>query len=222
MMAKQKLYRYAQVGKLENVVELDPRFKGRWATDVFANNNPIVLELACGKGHYTLELAKRYPNKNLIGVDIKGERIYIGAIEALQKNLRNAAFLRTQIEDLNHYFEHGEVGEVWITFPDPYLRKPSKRLTSPRFLKIYSELLPHGGLVHLKTDDSELHAYTLRMISRYGFEIVEHNEDIYANTPDESDIYIKTFYEGIHLAEGRTIRYVCFRTKPMNPEIERP
>jgi len=220
-MAKQKLYRYAQVGKLENVVELDPRFKGRWVTDVFANSNPIVLELACGKGHYTLELARRYPNRNLVGVDIKGERIYIGATEALQENLRNAAFLRTQIEDLNHYFEPGEISEIWITFPDPYLRKPDKRLTSPRFLKIYSELLPNGGLVHLKTDDPELYTYTMKMIARFGYEIVEHIQDIYAKTPDESDIYIKTFYEGMHLADGRTIRYVSFRIKPMNPEIER-
>jgi tRNA (guanine-N7-)-methyltransferase len=221
-MAKQKLYRYAHVGKLDNVVELDPRHKGCWAADIFKNENPIVLELACGKGNYTIELARRYPKKNLIGVDIKGERIYIGATQALDEGLRNAAFLRTQIEDLHHYFEPGEVSEIWITFPDPYLRKPGKRLTSPRFLNIYSDLLPTGGLVHLKTDDPELHRYTIRMIDHFGFDVVEHNQDIYANPPDDSDIYIKTFYEGMHLAEGRTIRYVCFRTKPINLDTEQP
>ncbi len=216
-MAKQKLFRYAEVGKLDNVIELDPRLKGRWAADFFHNSNPIVLELACGKGHYTLELARRYPHKNLIGVDIKGERIYIGALQGLQEKLSNAAFLRTQIEDLLHYFEPGEISEIWITFPDPYLRKPGKRLTSPRFLKIYSELLPDTGLVHLKTDDPVLHDYTLKMIELYGLELIEHNADIYAGAPDGSDLFIQTFYEGKHLSEGRIIRYVCFRATPTKP-----
>jgi tRNA (guanine-N7-)-methyltransferase len=210
-MAKQKLFRYAEVGKLENVVELDPRFKGRWASDYFNNSNPIVLELACGKGHYTLELARRYPDKSVIGVDIKGERIFIGAQDGLQENLKNAAFLRTQIEDLHYYFDQSEVSEIWITFPDPYLRKPGKRLTSVRFLKIYSELLARNGLVHLKTDDPELHAFTLRMIEQYGLELVNHIPDVYAQTPNNSDVYIQTFYESLHLAEGRTIRYITFR-----------
>lgn len=210
-MAKQKLFRYAEVGKLENVVELDPRFKGRWASDYFNNSNPIVLELACGKGHYTLELARRYPDKNVIGVDIKGERIYIGATQALDEGLKNAGFLRIQIEDLNQYLEPGEISEIWITFPDPFLRKPDKRLTSVRFLKIYSELLARNGLVHLKTDDPELHAFTLRMIEQYGLELVNHIPDVYAQTPNDSDVYIQTFYESLHLAEGRTIRYISFR-----------
>ncbi len=213
-MAKQKLFRYAEVGKLDNVVELDPRLKGRWAADFFGNDHPITLELACGKGNYTLELARRYPGRNVIGVDIKGERIYVGAREGLAEGLKNAGFLRAQIEDLGHFFEPGEISEMWITFPDPYLRKPSKRLTSPRFLKIYSKLLPEGGLVHLKTDDPDLHEYTLRMIERHGLVIVEHNPDIYASEPDGSEIYIQTFYEGKHLADGRTIRHVCFRTSP--------
>jgi tRNA (guanine-N7-)-methyltransferase len=213
-MAKQKLFRYAEVGKLENVVELDPRHKGKWANEYFKNPNPIVLELACGKGNYTLELARRYPHKNLIGVDIKGERIYIGATQALEENLDNAAFLRTQIEDLSQYFDPGEVNEIWITFPDPYLRRPAKRLTSPRFLKIYSELLVEGGLIHLKTDDPELHVFTLKMIDRYGLTLVDHIPDIYASIPNGSDVYIQTFYESMHLSDGRTIRYVSFRIPP--------
>jgi tRNA (guanine-N7-)-methyltransferase len=221
-MAKQKLFRYAEVGKLDNVVELDPRHKGKWATGFFQNDNPIVLELACGKGHYTLELARRYPHKNFLGVDIKGERIFIGAMQGLAEGLANAAFLRTQIEDLLHYFEPGEVSEIWITFPDPYLRKPGKRLTSPRFLEIYSKLLPEHGLVHLKTDDPVLHDYTLKMVSQYGLELVDHNPDIYAGTPDGSDIFIQTFYEGMHLSEGRTIRYVSFKATPRKPFNERP
>lgn len=216
-MAKQKLFRYAEVGKLDNVVELDPRYKGRWAADFFGNSNPITLELACGKGNYTLELARRHPDRNLIGVDIKGERIFVGAREGLAEGLKNAGFLRAQIEDLGYFFEPGEITEIWITFPDPYLRKPSKRLTSPRFLKIYSELLPNGGLVHLKTDDPDLHEYTLRNIEKYGLEIVSHNPDIYASEPDGSDIYIQTFYEGKHLADGRTIRHICFRVIPNTP-----
>jgi len=216
-MAKQKLFRYAEVGKLENVVELDPRHKGKWATEYFKNSNPIVLELACGKGNYTLELARRYPHKNLIGVDIKGERIYIGATQALDEELINAAFLRTQIEDLSYYFDSGELDEIWITFPDPYLRKPGKRLTSPRFLKIYSELLTNGGLIHLKTDDPELHTFTLKMIDRYGLTLVDHILDIYVFTTNGSDVYIQTFYESMHLTDGRTIRYISFRIPPLTP-----
>lgn len=210
-MAKQKLFRYAEVSKLENVVELNPLHKGKWAADFFNNSCPIVLELACGKGHYTLEMAKKYPHKNLIGVDIKGERIYVGATQALDEGLKNAGFLRIQIEYLNQYVEPGEISEIWITFPDPYLRKPDKRLTSVRFLKIYSELLTRNGLVHLKTDDTELYAFTLRMIEQYGLELVHHIPDVYAQTPDDSDVYIQTCYEAMHLAQGRTIRYISFR-----------
>jgi tRNA (guanine-N7-)-methyltransferase len=219
-MGKQKMYRYATVGTLQNVVELNPKYKGRWANDFFGNTNPIILELACGKGHYTLELARRYPDKNYIGVDIKGERIFVGARFGLEENITNAGFLRTQIEDLYHYFDPGEVAEIWITFPDPYLRKPDKRLTSPRFLEIYSSIAQPEAPIHLKTDDPSLHEYTLRTLEKYSIPLLAHVSDVYAQPPDDSVLFIQTHYEKLHLKAGKTIRYVSFNLASFRPKLE--
>jgi tRNA (guanine-N7-)-methyltransferase len=216
-MGKQKMYRYATVGTLENVVELNPTFKGRWAKDFFGNTHPIILELACGKGHYTLELARRNPNKNYIGVDIKGERIFVGARFGLEEKISNAGFLRTQIEDLHHYFDQDEVAEIWITFPDPYLRKPDKRLTSPRFLDIYKSIVTLGAIIHLKTDDPTLHEYTLRTLEKYSIPVLEHVSNVYATPNDDSVLFIQTHYEKLHLKAGRTIRYLNFNLDNYNP-----
>jgi len=183
-MGKQKLYRYATVGTFSNVVELNPKFKGSWAKEFFGNSQPITLELACGKGHYVLALAEKHPDQNFIGVDIKGERLFVGARKGQEVGLRNAGFLRTQIEDLAQYFEPGEVHEIWITFPDPYLRKPEKRLTSPRFLAIYRQLLIPGGVIHLKTDSPELEESTLSVLYKQGITPLQHLPDIYATLPD--------------------------------------
>jgi len=220
-MGKQKMYRYATVGSLENVVELNPKYKGSWANDFFGNSNPIILELACGKGHYTLELARRNPDKNYIGVDIKGERIFVGARTGLEENITNAGFLRTQIEDLHHYFETEEVAEIWITFPDPYLRKPDKRLTSKRFLDIYKAIAQKGAIIHLKTDDPTLHEYTLRTLNKYSLPLLEHVTDLYALSKnklnDDSVLFIQTHYEKLHLKAGRTIRYLNFNLDHYQP-----
>lgn len=222
-MGKQKLYRYAAVGTFPNVVELDARYRGRWAEDFFGNSNPVVLELACGKGSYTLELARRNPDRNYIGVDIKGERIYVGAKAAAEEGIPNAAFLRTQIDFLSAYFAPGEVSEIWITFPDPYLRKPEKRLTSPRFLGIYRQVVASGAPVHLKTDDPLLHEYTLVTLDQLGIGLDLHVPDVYAAEDASPELFIQTYYEKKHLADGRTIRYVRFTLDPLEDNImERP
>jgi tRNA (guanine-N7-)-methyltransferase len=216
-MGKSKMYRYATVGKLANVVEFNQEFKGNWSRSYFNNNNPVVLELACGKGHYTLELARRNPEVNYVGVDIKGERIYVGATQALEEEIPNAAFLRIQIEQLDEYFSPAEVAGLWITFPDPYLRKPDKRLTSPRFLSIYRTILQDEGLVHLKTDDPTLYTYTIELLKKLEIEPNVHIPDIYSGSYDIPELYIQTYYEGLHLADGRTIRYLQFALDTYNP-----
>jgi tRNA (guanine-N7-)-methyltransferase len=220
-MGKQKLYRYATVGTFSNVVELNPKFKGVWAKEFFGNTFPITLELACGKGHYVLALAEKHPNQNFLGVDIKGERLFVGARIGLAQGLSNAGFLRTQIEDLTQYFEAGEVHEIWITFPDPYLRKPEKRLTSARFLSIYRQILAPGGIIHLKTDSPELEESTLSVLQKHQITPLAYLPDIYAALPqaperpeaiaDQVPLYIQTHYERLHLKEGRTIRYIAFQ-----------
>jgi len=220
-VGKQKLYRYATVGTFPNVVELNPKFKGSWAKDFFGNTNPITLELACGKGHYVLGLAEKHPNQNYLGVDIKGERLFVGARNGLEAGLTNAGFLRIQIEDLTRYFELQEVQELWITFPDPYLRKPEKRLTSTRFLSLYRQVLAPGGLVHLKTDSPELEESTLSVLQKLQITPVAYIPDIYAGMPEStaptamspqaSSLYIQTHYEKLHLKQGRRIRYIAFR-----------
>ncbi len=186
-MAQKKLFRFAQLKTFSNVLENPSDIKGTWNT-FFKNDNPIILELACGRGEYTIGLAKLHPENNYIGIDIKGNRMYIGAKEALEKNLSNAAFLRTQIEKLPDYFAAAEVSEIWITFPDPQLRlsKAKKRLTHPRFLRLYQQVLKSGGLIHLKTDSPDLYQFTRQVIDMYGLIKKESSENIYA-AEDVSD-----------------------------------
>lgn len=167
-MGKDKLKRFAEIDTFSNVLQLDAGkpFKGEWSKGFFKNNNPAVLELACGKGEYTVNLATLFPDKNFIGIDYKGNRIWRGAKTALEENVPNVAFLRIQIENLLDYFAPGEIDEIWITFPDPQpqLSREKKRLTSPRFLDKYIEILKPGGCVNLKTDNDGLHAYTAEKI----------------------------------------------------------
>lgn len=191
----------------ENGKEVD--LKGKWAKEHFKNDNPITLELACGKGDYTLGLARRYPNKNFIGVDIKGSRIWKGATTALEEKLENVAFLRTRIEQLHYFFDNQEVAEIWITFPDPFLKKESRRLTAPRFLEMYRKLIKKDGLLHLKTDSPELYEFTLETLSQVDtFQLLYHEENIYSKALFTDELEIKTFYEKMHLEDGRTIKYV--------------
>jgi tRNA (guanine-N7-)-methyltransferase len=211
-MAQKKLLRFAAIKTYKNVLEYPQNMQGKWHT-FFNNNNPIVLELACGRGEYTVGLSALYPNKNFIGVDIKGNRMYIGAKKCIDNNLTNAAFLRTQIEMLPNYFTENEVDEIWITFPDPQLRtsKAKKRLTHPRFLRLYNQLLKQDGLIHLKTDSPNLFQFTKKVIEHYGLLLVEQNSDVYKSEAVNSDLLIKTHYESLDIAQSKKIHYLQFK-----------
>ena len=226
-MRKSKLERFAELDTFPNVLQnfnvmqpvvvnnrkevVDP--KGKWHADIFKNDHPIVLELACGKGEYTCNMAIADPGKNYIGVDIKGNRMHRGAKRALLEHIENAFFLRTDINIIETFFAPGEVSEIWITFPDPHLKtgKHLKRLTSPRFLAKYRNILQPDGIIHLKTDDPTLYAYTLEVIAEEGHRLLYADDDIYTKPLPDPLLEIKTYYEGMHLAEGRKIKYVKFR-----------
>jgi tRNA (guanine-N7-)-methyltransferase len=222
-MSKNKIKRFADLHHFSNVYEsFDPesdivligpgkeqRMKGRWHEDCFKNNNPITLELACGRGEYTVGLARRYPGRNFIGVDIKGARMWKGATEALEEGLDNVAFMRTRIELLYNFFAPGEVAEIWIIFPDPFLKKENRRLTSNPFLEIYKKVLHPGGIVQLKTDDDTLYDFTLQTwTENKDYELLYHKDNIYADPLITEDLTIKTYYEGKHLLAGKKIKYL--------------
>ncbi|MDX1666730.1 MAG: tRNA (guanosine(46)-N7)-methyltransferase TrmB [Saprospiraceae bacterium] len=228
MSRRNKLEKFAEMLGFSNVYQnFDPtepgltaaggeevRLKGEWAAKHFGNDQPITLELACGKGDYTLGLARKYGHRNFIGIDIKGARIWKGAKIALEDELDNVAFLRTRIEQISYFFEEGEVEEIWITFPDPFLRKSkaNRRLTGIRFLEQYRRILQKGGKVHLKTDSPLLYDFTLQELSEYSPASVQiQNDDIYASDLSVEELEIKTFYEKMHLAEGKKIKYIQFR-----------
>lgn len=189
--------------------------KGKWHSDYFKNQNPIVLELGCGKGEYSVGLAKNNPGKNYIGVDIKGNRIWTGAKEALDNNMPNVAFVRTRIDFIEHCFSPGEVSEIWITFPDPQPQKTreGKRLTNMRFIERYRKFLKPGGLVHLKTDSTSLYEYTMEVIKENNLKILFHTNDLYQNCPPDRKelVEIKTHYEKLFTAKGEDIKYICYQ-----------
>lgn len=216
-MGQKKLQRFAEIETFPNVLIYPEGMPGQWHR-FFKNNHPLTLELACGKGDYTLGLARRFPQRNFLGVDLKGNRIWKGAKTALQEPLPNAAFLRTQIDKLANYFAPGEIAEIWITFPDPFLRgsKAKKRLTHPKFLQLYQPLLAPGGAINLKTDSPELYAFTKEVIAAAGCTLLEDIPDVYALPEVPPLLQIQTFYEGMHLAGGRTIRFLKF-TLPAAP-----
>lgn len=197
-------------------------YRGRWH-EFFGNGNPIVLELGCGKGEYTVGLARRFPDRNFIGIDIKGARIWSGATAALREGLPNVAFVRTSIELLEHFFAPGEVAEIWITFPDPQMRKVNKRLTGTRMMQMYGRVLAPSGLVKLKTDSPFLYAYTDMMARHNGLEIVDSGTDIHARRPaDDPLVAIRTHYEQQWLDRGLTIKYLCVRLDPAKTLAEPP
>jgi|SRR5664279_2852649 len=210
-MGQKKLIRFKAIHSFANVLQYPENMPGKWK-GFFKNENPIVLELACGKGEYTVGLSRMYPGKNIIGVDLKGNRIYSGALVCLQQNLTNAAFLRTQIDKINDYFLPGEVSEIWITFPDPQLRtsRAKKRLTHPRFLRLYQDILKPGGPVHLKTDSPVLFHFTLLMTELYGLDVQDVSEDVYARENNPGEISIKTHYEKLDIAESKKVFYLRF------------
>jgi tRNA (guanine-N7-)-methyltransferase len=213
-MGKDKIRRFAEIDTFSNVLQLDAGkpYQGKWAADFFKNNNPVVLELACGKGEYTVNLAQLFPDKNFIGVDYKGNRIWRGAKTALEDGVPNVAFLRIQIENLSDYFAPGEVDEIWITFPDPQpqLSREKKRLTSPRFLDKYRVLLKPGGCVNLKTDNDGLHAYTADKIAELKLPLYAKTEDLYHSEFADKVLSIKTYYEKKYLKHNKNINYLKF------------
>lgn len=224
-MAKNKLRRFNEMKAWNNVFEptLQPnpqdafQLKGRWHQDYFKNSNPIVLELGCGKGEYTVGLAKHYPERNFIGIDIKGARMYIGAKEAFEANMENVAFLRTKIDFIESYFDENEVDEIWLTFSDPQPIKPRKRLTSEQFINRYRKILKPGGIIHLKTDSDLLFESTEEQINEHGYEVVELTWDLYQSIPADLDptirdiLHIKTHYEELFTAKGSVIKYCSFK-----------
>lgn len=196
--------------------------QGEWKR-FFKNNNPVVLELACGKGEYAVGLGRLYPNKNFIGVDVKGNRMWVGARTALNEGLHNVAFLRTQIVKLEDYFAAGEVSEIWITFPDPQLRfsKAKKRLTHPRFLRLYQSIMSEGGVVNLKTDSPELYTFTRQVIDLFGLTLITDMDDVYAHENIHRDLTIKTHYELLDIAGSNRIHYLKFQLdKPLPIEVD--
>lgn len=223
-MPKRKLQRFAEIGTFKNVfqhIQLEekiPEFKlkGQWNEVHFKNNNPIVLELGCGKGEYSLGLAEKYPDKNFIGLDLKGNRIWRGAKTALEKNMNNVGFVRTRIDIIESIFSKNEVSEIWLTFPDPQPQKTRarKRLTSPRFLERYRNVLKPGGIIHLKTDNVPFYEYTLEVIRENSGMLIDHTNNLYGSpghTNRTEVCSIQTFYEKKYTDKGMKICYVKFK-----------
>lgn len=210
-MAQKKLKRFAEIKSFPNVLEYPENMGGQWA-HFFGNSHPVILELACGKGEYALGLAELYPAKNFIGVDIKGNRLWVGAKTALDKGLKNVAFLRTQIEKLTEYFNENEIEEIWITFPDPQLRKSKakKRLTHPRFLELYKKVLIKGGKIHLKTDSPDLYNFTKLVASLYSISIISDIPDVCNEIGIPAELAIKTHYEQLDIANSKSVFYISF------------
>lgn len=222
-MGKNKLRRFAENTTFPNLFQpsyqevwgKDYPLKGKWNSDFFKNENPIVLELGCGKGEYTVNLAKNYPDKNFIGIDIKGARLWKGAKEAYSTDLLNVGFIRTRIEHVASFFDKSEVAEIWITFPDPQPRpsKARKRLSSSRFLSYYQNFLKNNGTVHLKTDSQELHEYTKTVAEKNNLCIVSCTNNLYQSKLVNPILAIRTFYESMFLEKGKPITYISFELK---------
>ncbi|MFT4094642.1 MAG: tRNA (guanosine(46)-N7)-methyltransferase TrmB [Niabella sp.] len=210
-MGQKKLIRFAELNTFDNVLQFPENMAGNWRLH-FKNTNPVVLELACGKGEYALGLGRLYPERNFIGVDIKGNRLWVGAKKAISNGLSNVAFLRAQIEQLVRYVGTGEAAEIWITFPDPQLRysKAKKRLTHPRFLRLYQQILKPGGKIHLKTDSPDLYRFTKEVISMYECRVITDIGDLYRQADLPEDLKIKTHYEALDIAQSSRIHYLCF------------
>ncbi len=191
----------------------DHPVKGKWQPEIFRNSNPVILELGCGKGEYTLGLSARFPNNNYIGIDIKGARMWRGAKTAFENKIPNVAFLRTRIEYINSYFAEDEVDEIWITFPDPHLgkRNSNKRLTCPWFLNIYRNFLKDNGIIHLKTDNAELFNYTRNLAERNNLAVIFATSDLYSGNAGDYILLIRTHYENLFLSGGMKICYLSFR-----------
>lgn len=218
-MGKNKLKKFSEMEQMDIVFQYPWAvlqangfpLKGRWHEDFFHNSNPIVLELGCGKGEYTVGLAKAFPDRNYIGIDIKGARMWTGAREAVDSGMTNVAFLRTDIELLPHFFAPGEVAEIWITFADPQMKKVRKRLTSTRFMELYRQVLTDQGAINLKSDSPFLYTYTGIMARENNFPIEIDTADLYGSGMADDILRIRTYYEQQWLDRGLTIKYLRFR-----------
>lgn len=211
-MGQKKLIRFEAIKGFNNVLEYPKDMKGNWAS-FFKNDHPITLELACGKGEYSVGLGRLYPERNFIGIDIKGNRIWRGAKTAIEEGLHNVAFLRSHIDKITDYFAPGEVNEIWITFPDPQLRasRMKKRLTFPRFLRLYQQIITPDATINLKTDSPDLYDFTKTVIDLYGLELLTDDNHIYAHGPVSPELAIKTHYESLDIAGSNRVHYLRFK-----------
>ncbi|MFT5860145.1 MAG: tRNA (guanine-N7-)-methyltransferase [Flavobacteriaceae bacterium] len=220
-MGKDKIRRFAAVKEFQNffepVIREPSDLGGNWGKGYFKNDNPIILELGCGKGEYSVGLAKHFPDKNFIACDIKGARMFIGAEEALEEKLTNVAFLRAKIDFISDYFIAGEIDEIWLTFSDPQPKKPNKRLSSKVFMDRYRKILKPNGIIHMKTDSDLLFEFTEEEIKLHGYDLLELTWDLYGDLPENIDpvtreiFHIKTHYEKLFTAKGSVIKYCKFR-----------
>lgn len=231
IVGKGKLKKFREIAEFEHViepevkgyVEVDHSLKGKWNTEFFEKPNPIILELGCGKGEYSVGLAQEFPEKNFIGVDIKGARIWKGAKTSHELGLKNVGFLRTRIELINSFFTTDEVSEIWVTFPDPQSKKrrAKKRLTSSGFLTRYQKFLKNEGTIHLKTDSTFLYEYTLEVVKLNNLVILKNTSDLYTENWTDRVLSIQTHYEKLHIDEGDNINYLAFKL-PKNLELKEP
>lgn len=231
-MGKNKLAKFADLETYPHVFQMPSReikdstfeLKGKWNEKFFGNNNPIVLELGCGKGEYTVGLARLFPEKNFIGVDIKGARIWTGAKDAYENSIKNVAFLRTDIEMIHHFFEENEVSEIWLTFPDPQMKKTTKRLTATNFMQSYQRFVKSDGLIHLKTDSNFMFTYTCEMVKVNNYPVNFSTTDLYASDFVDPVLNIQTYYEQQWISRGISIKYIQFvldkREKFVEPDVE--
>jgi tRNA (guanine-N7-)-methyltransferase len=210
-MGQKKLVRFEAIKGYENVFEYPVNAKGTW-NEFFKNNNPITLELACGKGEYAVGLGNMHPNRNFIGIDIKGNRIWRGATNALEQGLKNVAFIRSHIDKVPDYFNAQEIEEIWITFPDPQLKgsRAKKRLTHPKFLRLYQQILKPEGIIHLKTDSPDLYQFTKFIINLFELPLLVDMDNVYAGANIKPELHIKTHYEGLDIAGSNRIHYLSF------------
>jgi len=229
-VSKNKLAKFEEMKGFEHVVQApfnkikhnDFHLKGKWAKDFFQNENPVILELGCGKGEYAVKLAEKFPSSNFIGIDIKGARLWKGAKTALEKKLKNVAFLRTNIEITGQFFGPEEIEEIWLTFPDPQMKKTRRRLTSTTFLNKYKNFLKKEGIIHLKTDSNFQYNYTSALVHKNNLEILAKTDNLYESEILNETLQIKTFYEKQWLSRGITIKYLAFKLEDIEfqePEI---